>query len=399
MGNNKQSMQKINSENIMRNVLILGLFFSIVSCTTNPQKTIDRTLNKLTTDKALKYDIEQLTIQGNDSDTLFIHQKTKAVFQTLENNDELLGFKFTVVDTMVHPYFNVPMKNTHTYDGNLFLFESINPMQNQTKISDKTEVTEARMNSYKSGGHLPNILALLNGENFVDRSFKDTLFMKNKSLLITQKDTAGIVYELFIQKGQNTPLFLRIIDNPTQPFIEEFTYTNFEEVDTNIVVDANYTAINTKVKYIAKGDTIPNLDLHNLAGEDFSFAPQKGKMTLLCLSMINCGPCQMAIDEIKEMYHHYSTSSSYIRFVAFYPVDAKEKLNKYVEAKNIDYPVVYNSKENPKEYGLVINSVKTTFPSFLLLDDNNTVVWMQTGYNSDSKLINKIEKKIKKYGN
>jgi thiol-disulfide isomerase/thioredoxin len=399
MGNSKQNMQKTTTKNSMRNVLILGLFFSIISCSTNPQKTIDRTLNKLSTNKALKYDIEQLTIQGNDSDTLFIHQKTEAVFQKLENNEELIGFKFTVVDTFVHPYFNVPLKNTTTYDGNLFLFESINPMQNQTKISDKSEVEEARMETYKSGGHLPNLIKLLTGDTFVNRVLKDTVFMNVKSMLITQKDTADMVYELFVQKEQNLPLFLRIISNPTQPFIEEFTYSGFKEVDTNIVVDANYTAINTKVKYIAKGDTIANLALHYLAGEDFSFAPQKGKMTLLCLSMINCGPCQMAVDEIKEMYHHYSTSSSYIRFVAFYPVDAKEKLQKYVEAKNIDYPVVYNSKENPKEYGLVINSVKTTFPSFLLLDDNNTVVWMQTGYNSDLKLINKIEKKIKKYGN
>ncbi len=380
----------------MKHVFILAVLFTIISCTPNPQKTIDKTINNLTTEQALKYDITQLTIQGNDSDTLFMHRTTHAVFQALEKKDELLGFKFIVVDTFVHPYFNVPLKNTSTYDGNLFKFESINPMQNQTKISNKSEVTEARIKTYKQGGHLPSLLELLTENSFVSRSIKDTLFKDEESLFITQNDTSGIVYELFVQKEQNTPTFLRIISNPTQPFIEEFTYTNFEEVDTSIVVDANLSAGNTEVKRIAKGDTIPDLNLQFLSGEDFCLASQKGKFTILCLSMINCGPCQMAVKDIKKMYSYYADLDKF-NFLAFYPVDAKEKLEKYVKAKDIDYPVIYNSKEDPKEYAAVINSVKTSFPSFLLLDDNNKIVWMQSGY--DSKLIHKVEKAIKKFSN
>jgi hypothetical protein len=100
----------------------------------------------------------------------------------------------------------------------------------------------------------------------------------------------------------------------------------------------------------------------------------------------------MAVNDIKKMYLKYSNSHN-IRFVVFYPVDAKNKLEKYVNAKDIDYPIVYNSKKNPKDYGSIINTFKTSFPTFIILNNNNEIVWMHSGYNSN--LIDKIEKACK----
>lgn len=379
----------------MRNLLTLTLIFSVISCSNDPQEIINRTINNLTSiDKGVKYDLNKLTIQGNDSDTLFIQNTVKALFKSLGRKDDLLDFKFIVEDTFMHPHFRVPMKNTTTYDGKLFKFESINPMQNQCRINNKSEIKVSRMQAYKTGGHLPMLLKLLKGNSFVNRSVKDTLLTGKKSIVINQADTTGILYELFIQKEEFVPTFLRIISNPTQPFIEEFSYENFEKVDLTIVLDETYPGANADVKQISKGDTILDWDLNYLTGERFNFSNEKGKMTILCLSMINCGPCQMATKDIKKMYLEYSKSDNF-GFVVFYPIDAKEKLEKYVKAKNIDYPIAYNSMTIDNGYANIVNYFKVSFPCFLILDENNKVVWMESGYNS--KLINRIEKASKKF--
>jgi hypothetical protein len=223
----------------MKKLLILALAISIFGCTNSPQDIIDQTIDYLSTEKAIKYDLKKLIIQGNGSDTLLISQATTAYFNSVEGRDNLIGFNFIFEDSLVHPYFNFPMKNTYTYDGKLLKYESINPMHNETKISNKSEIDISILNSYISG-HLPILLKLLNGDSYVNRLVSDTLLDDSKHILIKQADTTGIVYELFIKIEDTTPSFLRITTNPTQPFVEEFNYANFEQVDTTIVVQEKF---------------------------------------------------------------------------------------------------------------------------------------------------------------
>lgn len=379
----------------MKKLLVFALTVFVLSCTNTPRCIIDESIDYLSTENVLKYDLKELTIQGNGSDTLLIPQTTKAFFKYSEDKDNLIGFNFIVVDTLVHPYFRIPLKNTYMYDGELFKFESINPMQNETKVSNQSQMKVLRINSYIKG-HLPMLLELLEGDSYVNRIVKDTLLSNSKSLFIKQADTTGIIYELFIKKEGGIPSFLRIISNPTQPFIEEYSYTNFEKVDTAIVVQENHSEkVASEIKRLTKGDSIPSLNLQYLTGEEFSFAPQKGKITILCLSMINCGPCQMAVDDIQELFLKYSGLKN-IRFVVFYPIDRKEKLKKYVNTKNITCPIVYNSKERSKNFGSVMNSFKTSFPAFIILNDDNKIVWINSGYHSQLK--EEIRKAVKKFG-
>src|SRR5690554_6061387 len=97
----------------MRNALIIILLASLSSCTLTPTKIIDKTLANITSDKAVNYQYNQLTIQGSsENDTTFIGTFSSASFKK-DDEDKFLGFNYLIQDSLIHPYFHVPMKTIY----------------------------------------------------------------------------------------------------------------------------------------------------------------------------------------------------------------------------------------------------------------------------------------------
>jgi hypothetical protein len=73
----------------------------------------------------------------------------------------------------------------------------------------------------------------------------------------------------------------------------------------------------------------------------------------------------------------------------FYPYDTKERLNLYTQENDIDYPIIYNSITNSTDRWSLLQKLKLSIPTLILLNNENEILWMKSGFNpslSDSYL-------------
>jgi hypothetical protein len=74
-------------------------------------------------------------------------------------------------------------------------------------------------------------------------------------------------------------------------------------------------------------------------------------------------------------------------------MDSKEKLEKYVSTKNIEYPVVYNSLTQEKDRIELTLGMNIGSPSTLILDSENNIRHIIHGFSTNLK--ERIIKKIR----
>jgi hypothetical protein len=97
-----------------------------IGCQEKNSEIREKSLRLLSTEKAINWNYSELTIQGSTKDdTTFIEQFGFASF--LKNQkDTIVGYHYFIQDSLIHPYFQVPLKTVYHYDGNLFhCFSSI----------------------------------------------------------------------------------------------------------------------------------------------------------------------------------------------------------------------------------------------------------------------------------
>ena len=99
----------------MKRILLILLSIATLSSCKSIDSTIDMAISNLSSEKALSYNVNELTIEGKLSgDTIFT--STTCTFEELVS-DSLFGFKYFIESNLIHPRFKVPMTTRNYYNG------------------------------------------------------------------------------------------------------------------------------------------------------------------------------------------------------------------------------------------------------------------------------------------
>ncbi len=368
----------------MKKILFLTITTILVfGCKLDNEKIISKTLANLSTEKAINYQVEQITFQGNPSlkDTLEIIAYQDAIFQY--NKDSLFPYKFHIIYDYVHPYYNFPINVNYFFNDEELIVRLESETENFQRNHGLGEFDQIRLNAITSG-HIPAIVQILSNNGYRLTSQKDTLIEGHKLLRLEYLSDKNIPVELYLDKQDFHPVQLKVITNLFQPFIEEYHYSDFEYLkvfdEPRFISEESFESEQTPVLGI--GDALPDWEFSYINGGKLQTSSLIGKPTVLYLSSLNCAPCLKASPYISRMYHSY-TENDISQFVVFYPYDSKKQINKFIDVNDISYPITYNLQINNDIKFEIINHLKYPVPTLLLLDKNNRIIWTKTGFHPD----------------
>ncbi len=367
--------------------LTLTLILTLYACSLNSAQIKSRTIDKLTIEEAINYNYNLLTIQGStETDTMFIETYSSASFMA-KKDDAFIGYRYVIQDSLIHPHFNVPLKTVYHYNGAKLTTAIISSIHTSLKEEELSDINQEVFSNVMQG-QLPAIISIL--QNPETQTLKDTII--NDVLCAhfsVVKD--GLRSSLFVSKETFFPVMLRIITNTFQPFIEEYYYRDFSSSDKLIVPDyrSEFESKSTQKQFLPYkvGDIFPDVELHDLSGNQVGIS-KSNRYKIIYISMINCGPCQRAVPYIEDIYENFK-GNDFADFYVFYPMDLKEKLEKYVATKNIKTPIVYNSISDEAKRIELSSRLRTAFPSVLILNEENYIKHIINSFSTD------LERRIK----
>ena len=142
------------------------------------------------------------------------------------------------------------------------------------------------------------------------------------------------------------------------------------------------------IEPVKEGDKIVDFKAFDLSGETVRFAKlpdAKDKYVLLIFSSPGCGPCEMAVPELKRIYNN---SHDWLELVTYSQSTSKEKLKSKAEANSIQWTYL-GSEESDKTTMYSYGAYGT--PKFVLLSPGQKVVYsFDMGY-KPGILTSKIE--------
>jgi peroxiredoxin len=364
-----------------------------IGCQEKDSVIREKSLRLLSTEKAVNWNYSELTIQGStEDDTTFIEQFGFASF--LKNQkDTIVGYNYFIQDSLIHPYFQVPLKTVYHYDGNSFHTGTISSLTTKLKDENFTQLNkEVYRNVMK--GQLPAIIRMLSDPNA--KIAKDST-VSNVSCIQIYSIEGDKPHYLFISKKTHQPIMMRIVTNLFQPFIQEYYYGEFRFSNELKIADykteiKNYSPP-MQASALKVGDTLPNWEIEDLSGKILTIHSST-KTKVIYLSMINCGPCQLAIPYVEQIYNTYKNSDS-IDFYIFYPYDSHDKLSKYIKTKGITSQILYNSYKDEKRRIELISSLRMVYPSVIIVDENNIIQHVIHGFSTSiGSTIHKYVQKV-----
>jgi thiol-disulfide isomerase/thioredoxin len=374
----------------MERIILILLSIATLSSFKSIDPTIDIAISKLSCEKALIYNVNELTIEGKLSGDTIFTSKT-CTFEKLVS-DSLFGFKYFIESNLIHPRFKIPMTTRNYYNGENHFWNLDSEVKKDRVITKKSELVLSKL-EIDTYGQIPIIIKILNLNGFVFRSKKDTTIQNIPCIQISTVSLKNIPYDLFIDKKTKYPKLLRIVENQEQPFIREYYYSDFNSISSlDEPLFVSQSVIKTIDGEILKiGDIIPNWKLQTIDGRPFSMEENKGKTTILFLSAIYCGWCQKAIPTINRIYNKYMKDNT-LNCLAFYPDDTKDKLIGYIKSKEIDYQVIFNPKSDKIERYKLRDKIRYGYPTTIILNNKNEIIWIKTGFYEDME--KEIEKEI-----
>lgn len=188
---------------------------------------------------------------------------------------------------------------------------------------------------------------------------------------------------MMIRKADLLPVYLKIIYNEFQPYILENYFYDFEFPDSfeySIIKSDHYfkTFEETRTDIFIEGKKMPQLISRSLDGALIDTESKDYKVILWGFSSLFCGPCMASHPNISALFEGLSTVDS-IGFVVCYPSDTEERLKQYVKAKNVNYPILLK----PEDFESW--RYKIAYPTFLIIDENKTIVHKHVGGISPEK--------------
>jgi thiol-disulfide isomerase/thioredoxin len=383
---------KTRNPSKMKKCFPLILLVLCMGCQEKNSLIREKSKKLLSTEKAINYNFSELTIQGStEEDTTFIEQFDFASFLK-DPKDTIVGYHYFIQDSLIHPYFQVPLKTVYHYDGNVFHTGTICSLTTKLKDESFSELNkEVYSNVMK--GQLPSIIRMLGDPNA--KIAQDTIVSNERCMQLLSVIGSNPQY-LFISRKTYLPVMMRIVTNRFQPYIEEYYYKDFQFSTELKIADykteiRNYSPPKLQ-SVLMVGDTLPGWEITDLSGKTVTINGSK-KIKIIYLSMINCGPCQYAIPYVEEIYNTYKNSDR-VNFYTFYPYDSHDKLIKYIKTKRITSPIFRNSYEDEKKRIEVISNLKMGYPSVLIVDGNNEIQHIIHGFSTG--IGSTIQKQVQK---
>ncbi len=372
--NSKHQRMKLVWTTITVCVVLLG-------CSEPKDSLARNTVGRLNSTKYVSYHVDYLTIEGKSAgDTIFT--TTYAFFEKSET-DTLLGYNFLVENSLVHPRFLIPIVLRDHYNGKKLTWTLESQVRNDISITESDHINKALLED-KVIGHLPMLLDLLNQKSFKKISATETSINDFYCIQYTLNCKDSIEHQLFIDASNRLPVLLRILINREQPFIKEYYYRNFVFTNTSkfpSTIDFTQESVK-EILPVEAGDVFPNWKLETIKGDTLNLSGHNRTAKLIFLSGIHCGACQLQIPTTKRIYEHFSQRKD-IKVFGLYPYDSRERLYIYAQEKQIDYPIAFNSFTNIDERYELFQKLRYPIPSLILIDKDNRIVWIKTGFNAD----------------
>jgi len=131
----------------------------------------------------------------------------------------------------------------------------------------------------------------------------------------------------------------------------------------------------------------PNFTLESLSGKKLALTDFRGKVVIMDFWASWCGPCRMAMPELKKLYEKYHTKG--LEVLSLNQGESKNEAERFMKSENYPFTVLLDYK------GEVGRMYKVSgIPAFFLLDKQGNVVMKEVGfdYGMADKLSPQIEK-------
>lgn len=121
-------------------------------------------------------------------------------------------------------------------------------------------------------------------------------------------------------------------------------------------------------------DTVaPGWSFPSLSDEMVSLKSLKGKVVLIDFFYKACMPCMQALPALQSLHEKYKDKGLVV--IGLDPYDDKEdNLPAFLAKRNVDYPVLYASKEIAKTYRV------SGYPTMFLVSKDGNIIHVQEGY-------------------
>lgn len=136
----------------------------------------------------------------------------------------------------------------------------------------------------------------------------------------------------------------------------------------------------------AKRNPAPDFELKDAGGKPVRLADYKGKVVLLNFWATWCGPCKFEIPWFIEFQKTYKDRGFTVIGVSL-DEEGWEVVKPYLEAKQVNYPVVIGSEEVDQKYGGI-----EALPTSFLLDRDGRIAATHVGLVSKSQYEDDIKK-------
>ncbi len=94
------------------------------------------------------------------------------------------------------------------------------------------------------------------------------------------------------------------------------------------------------------GMPAPDFSEVDVEGKRIHLADYRGTNVLVEFTGTWCGPCQLELPNLKEIYSKYAARGKKLRFIAISLEDSVSTLKKYIKDKSVPWPCILTSKES-----------------------------------------------------
>ncbi|MCH8234177.1 MAG: TlpA family protein disulfide reductase, partial [Bacteroidetes bacterium] len=122
------------------------------------------------------------------------------------------------------------------------------------------------------------------------------------------------------------------------------------------------------------GTIAPDFKLLSVSDNSISLSDYRGKVVLLEFTSIGCGPCHLAIPELRKLYDEYRNKGFEMLSIEAYLIYKMDAFQRHVDKNDIYYQFLIGNKEVTDAYQVM------GVPYFIVIDQNGIIQVAKFGY-------------------
>lgn len=223
--------------------------------------------------------------------------------------------------------------------------------------------------------------------DWVNLEFKEGIDFDNEYIFLIDKRNY-LPYKVISQNGKNGTISRTIENLETNIKFNDKLWSgenlpvNYTSMTFNDYVEGLHNKSFNNV-----GKKLINWELTELSTDKIiNSSNLNGNVVLLEFWFRNCGGCLAAIPSLNNIKSQFENKNFKIYAIDFRN-DEKSKLEKYIQEKNIQFPILYNGKNVAKKLEVY------RAPTFMVIDKKGNIIDVKIGYseNNMKEIIETIE--------